>query len=225
MPGNHRSEGQTIFFRGGDADGAEGSAVEGVRPWPGCGAWATRTARAEVGGIAAVETREFQSAFDGFRCRCWRKRRGRGRTTGLAFARAGLERRCDKDWRSESRAPASRRMTLTMRGCAWPSALTAMPPRKSRYFLPRRVINVAAAAVGEDDGLAFVGRAVEFIGSRASAGPAFAGTPGKRATRPARERARLFSLWRRSASCRREAACAAEREVRAGRACRGLRRR
>src|SRR6266851_8181151 len=29
-----------------------------------------------------------------------------------------------------------RRIVLTMRGCAWPSALTAMPPRKSRYFLP-----------------------------------------------------------------------------------------
>src|SRR5438094_3367901 len=31
---------------------------------------------------------------------------------------------------------ASRRMTFTMRGCAWPRAFTAMPPRKSRYFLP-----------------------------------------------------------------------------------------
>src|ERR1700756_2294228 len=30
----------------------------------------------------------------------------------------------------------SRRMVFTMRGCAWPSAFTAMPPRKSRYFLP-----------------------------------------------------------------------------------------
>src|SRR5579863_10700618 len=27
-------------------------------------------------------------------------------------------------------------MVLTMRGCACPSAFTAMPPRKSRYFLP-----------------------------------------------------------------------------------------
>src|SRR5882757_5640771 len=31
---------------------------------------------------------------------------------------------------------ASRRMVFTMRGWAWPKALTAMPPRKSRYFLP-----------------------------------------------------------------------------------------
>src|SRR5258708_37252365 len=30
----------------------------------------------------------------------------------------------------------SRRMVLMMRGCACPSAFTAMPPRKSRYFFP-----------------------------------------------------------------------------------------
>src|SRR6266700_5732893 len=30
----------------------------------------------------------------------------------------------------------SRRMVFMMRGCACPSAFTAMPPRKSRYFFP-----------------------------------------------------------------------------------------
>ena len=60
-----RREGQAIFFGGRDAHGAERAAVEGIVHRQDAVLW--RGTRGEVGGSAAVETREFQRAFDGFR--------------------------------------------------------------------------------------------------------------------------------------------------------------
>ena len=151
--GDERSKRKTIFFRGGDTDGAKGAAVERVLECQDAvlasrGAW-------RIGGSAAVEARELESAFDGFGAAVGEKHAVHAGPLGKLAGQRALKRVVKKvgemngtrGFAANDFDDARMRMAEGVDGDA---------AEKIEIFFAARVIDVAAAAMGEDNGLALV---------------------------------------------------------------------
>ena len=80
------------------------------------------------------------------RCRSCRRTFARARSSSTGARRGGPGIRGSRDSRNAAAVPACSRMTFTMRGWAWPSALTPMPVDQVEVAFAVGIVDVAAFA-------------------------------------------------------------------------------
>jgi hypothetical protein len=151
--GNERSEWQTIFFRGGDADSAKSAAVEGVFESQDAVFASRSTGR--IGGSAAIEASELESAFDRFGAAVREKHAVHTGPMGKLAGQRTLE-RVVKKIRKMDRASRFAADDFDDARMRMAEGVDGDAAEKIEIFLAARIIDVAAAAMGEDNGLALV---------------------------------------------------------------------
>ena len=159
--GNERLEGKTILFRGGDADGAECAAMKRIfeRQDTVLAGWRTGI----VGGSAARQPGQLESAFDGFSTAIGEENAIEAGPLGKFASQRALKRVVKKIGKM-NRARGLAADDLDDAGMRVAQSVDGDAAQKIEILFAARIVNVSAAAVRENNGLALVGRQKKLIG-------------------------------------------------------------